>query len=133
MPWRDSQSERDACRPHSATQQRWTDVSCEWPAALQRLQPAEVELAIAVKRPAKVAPTKKSKSNFRFIDLFAGIGGFRIAFEAAGGKCVYSSEWDKSAVKTYFANFGDIPAGDITKERVEHIPDFDVSSAGFPC
>jgi DNA (cytosine-5)-methyltransferase 1 len=84
----------------------------------------------------KSSPTlrkKRQKSSFKFIDLFAGIGGFRIAFEAAGGKCVYSSEWDKSAVKTYYANFGDIPAGDITKERVEHIPNFDVLAAGFPC
>jgi DNA (cytosine-5)-methyltransferase 1 len=86
-----------------------------------------------MKPPAKAARSKNSKSSFKFIDLFAGIGGFRIAFEAAGGKCVYSSEWDKAAIKTYFANFGDTPAGDITKERVEHIPDFDVLAAGFPC
>ena len=72
---------------------------------------------------------------FTFIDLFAGIGGFRIAFQGLGGKCVFSSEWDKEAQKTYEANFGDVPFGDITKEETKkYIPDdFDVLCAGFPC
>ncbi len=70
---------------------------------------------------------------FRFIDLFAGIGGIRIAFENAGGKCVFSSEWNKYACKTYKENFGELPAGDITKIRAEDIPQFDVLCAGFPC
>lgn len=72
---------------------------------------------------------------FTFIDLFAGIGGFRIAFQNLGGKCVYSSEWDIQAQKTYFANFGEVPFGDITKEETKsYIPDdFDVLCAGFPC
>ena len=72
---------------------------------------------------------------FTFIDLFAGIGGFRIALQSLGGKCVFSSEWDSNAQKTYFYNFGEIPYGDITKESVKScIPNgFDVLCAGFPC
>lgn len=72
---------------------------------------------------------------FTFIDLFAGIGGFRIAMQNQGGKCVYSSEWDEQAKRTYYENFGDVPFGDITKERIKsYIPDnFDVLCAGFPC
>lgn len=72
---------------------------------------------------------------FEFIDLFAGIGGFRIAMQELGGKCVFSSEWDEQAKKTYEANFGEVPFGDITKEETKKfIPDgFDVLCAGFPC
>lgn len=79
-------------------------------------------------------PTPK-KHKFTFIDLFAGIGGFRIAMQNAGGKCVYTSEWNKDAQKTYRENFGEIPFGDITKERIKnYIPDqIDVLCAGFPC
>ena len=74
-----------------------------------------------------------SPQRFTFIDLFAGIGGMRIAYENAGGKCVYSNEWDKYCQKTYFANFGDQPEGDITKVNAEDIPDHDILVAGFPC
>jgi DNA (cytosine-5)-methyltransferase 1 len=72
---------------------------------------------------------------FKFIDLFAGIGGFRIAMQSLGGKCVFTSEWDEQAKKTYQANFGELPFGDITKpETKSFIPDdFDVLCAGFPC
>ncbi len=79
-------------------------------------------------------PTPESHS-FRFIDLFAGIGGFRIALQNVGGECVYTSEWDKDAKKTYRLNFGEVPFGDITQELIkEFIPDkFDVLCAGFPC
>lgn len=70
---------------------------------------------------------------YRFIDLFAGIGGMRLAFEAAGGQCVYSNEWNKYSQKTYFTNFGVQPDGDITKVRAEDIPDHDILVAGFPC
>lgn len=72
---------------------------------------------------------------FKFIDLFAGIGGFRIAMQNLGGKCVFTSEWDKEAQKTYRANFGEVPFGDITKDETKKfIPDgFDVLCAGFPC
>lgn len=75
------------------------------------------------------------KGTFTFIDLFAGIGGFRLAMQMLGGKCVFSSEWDKYAQKTYAANFGDTPYGDITLESTqEQIPQkFDVLTAGFPC
>ncbi|HDO06412.1 MAG TPA: DNA (cytosine-5-)-methyltransferase [Bacteroidetes bacterium] len=72
-------------------------------------------------------------SEFRFIDLFAGIGGFRIAFQNAGGKCVFTSEWDKHAKKTYEANFGEVPYGDIRKTNKKEIPEHDVLCAGFPC
>ena len=72
---------------------------------------------------------------FTFIDLFAGMGGFRLAMQAQGGKCVFSSEWNAYSQKTYFANFGEVPFGDITKESTKsYIPEhFDVLCAGFPC
>jgi len=70
---------------------------------------------------------------FRFIDLFAGIGGTRIAFDEHGGHCVFSSEWDRWSQKTYAANFGEIPHGDITQIDPTTIPDHDVLVAGFPC
>lgn len=72
---------------------------------------------------------------FNFIDLFAGIGGFRLAMQNLGGKCVFTSEWDKEAKRTYKANFGERPFGDITKEETKaFIPDnFDLLCAGFPC
>ena len=63
---------------------------------------------------------------FRFIDLFAGVGGMRLALEAFGGNCVFSSEWDIHAQKTYEANFGEMPKGDITKIRNKDIPQFDI-------
>ena len=74
-----------------------------------------------------------SSRSFRFIDLFAGIGGMRMAFERAGGRCVYSSEWNKFSADTYEANFGERPAGDITEIPASEIPDHDVLVAGFPC
>lgn len=72
---------------------------------------------------------------FTFIDLFAGIGGFRMAFQNLGGQCIFSSEWDAQAQKTYFANYGEVPFGDITSEHTKkYIPDnFDILCAGFPC
>jgi DNA (cytosine-5)-methyltransferase 1 len=70
---------------------------------------------------------------FRFVDLFAGIGGFRVALEKLGGKCVYSSEWDRYAQKTYKAWFNETPAGDIRKIKPANIPDHDILAAGFPC
>lgn len=69
----------------------------------------------------------------RFIDLFAGIGGFRIALNNLGAKCVFSSEWDKEAQKTYEMNFGEMPAGDITKIDEKDVPDHDILCGGFPC
>lgn len=82
------------------------------------------------------APFQAPKNpKFTFIDLFAGIGGFRMAFQNLGGECVFSSEWDEQAKKTYFANYGDVPFGDITKESTKNrIPKgFDILCAGFPC
>ena len=72
---------------------------------------------------------------FTFIDLFAGIGGFRMALQKLGGRCVFSSEWDEQAQRTYMLNYGDVPFGDITKEETKsYIPDnFDILCAGFPC
>ncbi|MFQ5642323.1 MAG: DNA (cytosine-5-)-methyltransferase [Thiogranum sp.] len=77
----------------------------------------------------------QSGADFTFIDLFAGIGGIRMGFEQNGGDCIFTSEWDKYAVKTYCENFGtDHPVvGDITKVAVDDIPDHDVLLAGFPC
>ncbi len=73
--------------------------------------------------------------NFTFIDLFAGIGGFRIAMQNCGGECIFSSEWDESAKETYFANYGEVPFGDITRTSTKDlIPEhFNVLCAGFPC
>ncbi len=70
---------------------------------------------------------------FTFIDLFSGIGGIRLAYQQAGGLCVFSSEWNADAGKSYFANFGEVPFGDITKISPDSIPPFDVLLAGFPC
>ena len=77
--------------------------------------------------------TVPESASFSFIDLFAGIGGMRIAYENAGGHCVYSNEWNKYSQQTYFANFGEQPDGDITKVDANDIPDHDILVAGFPC
>ena len=78
------------------------------------------------------APTK---TKLKFIDLFAGVGGFRIAMQNLGCKCVFTSEWNKDAQKTYGENFGEIPYGDISEQKIkDYIPDnFDILCAGFPC
>lgn len=70
---------------------------------------------------------------FKFIDLFAGIGGIRLAYQNLGGKCVFTSEWDTYSKKTYEANFGKVPFGDITQIKETEIPDHDILLAGFPC
>lgn len=74
-----------------------------------------------------------SLKDMTFIDLFAGLGGFRIALESLGAKCVYSNEWDEFVQKVYADNFGDLPEGDITKVDEKNIPDHDILCAGFPC
>ena len=76
---------------------------------------------------------KTGKGKFKFIDLFAGIGGVRLPFSELGGECVFSSEWDKYSQITYSANHGDIPFGDITKIPPKNIPKHDLLLAGFPC
>ena len=72
-------------------------------------------------------------SDFKFIDLFAGIGGIRLGFQSQGGECVFSSEWDKHAQDTYEANFGEQPDGDITEIEPSDIPNHDILLGGFPC
>ena len=82
----------------------------------------------------KKAPFKyEGDGTFTFIDLFAGIGGIRLPFQSAGGRCIFTSEWDKFAQKTYLANFGEMPKGDITKISASDIPNHDVLLGGFPC
>lgn len=96
---------------------------------------AEEALQYGIFDNSKVPFPEPRKVKFKFIDLFAGIGGFRLALQNLGGKCIYTSEWDKKAKETYQANFGEVPFGDITKEETKsYIPDnFDVLCAGFPC
>jgi DNA (cytosine-5)-methyltransferase 1 len=112
------------------------------PKTVRRWQTRETEpkpyIADAIRQrllPSGEPPTGEGK--FRFIDLFAGIGGIRTAFEKQGGRCVFTSEWDVYARKTYMANFHDGPnhvfADDITKVQEEDVPDHDVLLAGFPC
>lgn len=81
------------------------------------------------------APFKSNLKNskFKFIDLFAGVGGIRLPFQELGGECVFSSEWDKFSQRTYAVNFGHLPQGDITKISALDIPDHDILLGGFPC
>ena len=83
--------------------------------------------------PSLFSVKKDKQSKFKMIDLFAGIGGIRLGFESIGGECVFTSEWDEPAQKTYQTNFEELPYGDITKVQPEEIPSFDVLLAGFPC
>ena len=76
---------------------------------------------------------EKLLEGYTFIDLFAGLGGFRLALESLGGKCVYSNEWDEPVQKVYAENFGDLPEGDITQVDEKTIPNHDILCAGFPC
>lgn len=77
--------------------------------------------------------SQKYLNGMTFIDLFAGLGGFRLALESLGARCVYSNEWDKSVASVYASNFGEISDGDITKVNEKLIPDHDILCAGFPC
>jgi DNA (cytosine-5)-methyltransferase 1 len=81
------------------------------------------------------APFRNENNDYKFtfIDLFAGIGGIRLPFQKLGGKCVFSSEWDKFAQRTYAANYGEVPSGDITQISANDIPDHDILMGGFPC
>jgi len=101
--------------------------------ALHNLREQALQQIIGFK---EVVPFPKPENpKFTFIDLFAGVGGFRLALQNLGGECVFSSEWDKMAQRTYYANFGEIPFGDITKDETkEWIPNkFDLLCGGFPC
>lgn len=101
----------------------------------ERTQLHGVDLPIGTEEQKEVPFPAPKEPRFTFIDLFAGIGGFRLALQSLGGACVFSSEWDKYAQKTYEANFGELPHGDITLEETKaQIPDgFDILCAGFPC
>ncbi|MDE1486566.1 DNA (cytosine-5-)-methyltransferase [Xenorhabdus bovienii] len=81
--------------------------------------------------PFRQKPVEKCR--FTFIDLFAGIGGIRLPFQNLGGHCVFTSEWDKFAQKTYLANYGEMPSGDITQIKAADIKDHDILLGGFPC
>ncbi len=99
----------------------------------QSMQDCMREALISYVSSARKKTGQNRKGTFTFIDLFAGIGGMRIAFERAGGTCVYSSEWNKYSQQTYLANFAEQPEGDITQVNAEDIPDHDILVAGFPC
>jgi len=94
-------------------------------------QESEIQYYLPIKWDIPFPSPKNPK--FTFIDLFAGIGGIRLAYQNLGGKCVFSSEWNNPARVTYDANFGEVPFGDITKISEKNIPDHDLLLAGFPC
>lgn len=98
---------------------------------LNIVEEADFQYYLPIKWDIPFPPPKEPK--FKFIDLFAGIGGIRLAYQNLGGKCVFTSEWDNYSKKTYEANFGEVPFGDITKINENHIPDHDILLAGFPC
>lgn len=118
-------------RQHDKKNPLWDDVSDEM-VTMAAESPLECDLFADFFQVPFPAP---ENPKFTFIDLFAGMGGFRLGMQAQGGKCVFSSEWNAYSQKTYFANFGDMPFGDITKEITKsYIPEqFDVLCAGFPC
>lgn len=98
---------------------------------LEIAQEPDFQYYLPIKWDVPFPPPKKP--TFKFIDLFAGIGGIRLAFQNNGGKCVFTSEWDSFAKKTYEANFGEVPFGDITQVSEKEIPDHDILLGGFPC
>lgn len=111
-----------------------------WETGEHKPTSAKIELIKNLKSELKdyyqKAPFNKSKITnpaFKFIDLFAGIGGVRLPFQRQNGECVFTSEWDKFAQKTYLANFGEMPNGDITQISASDIPDHDILLGGFPC
>ena len=98
---------------------------------LNIVKEADFQYYLPIKWDVPFPPPEKSQ--FKFIDLFAGIGGIRLAFQNLGGKCVFTSEWDNYSKRTYDANFGEVPFGDITKINENEIPDHDILLGGFPC
>jgi DNA (cytosine-5)-methyltransferase 1 len=100
---------------------------------LQRASMSDQTLPLPFPKHNQPLPLSASDLPFTFIDLFAGIGGFRMALESLGGKALFSSEWDRYSQKTYKAWFNEIPHGDITKIKPSDIPDHDILAAGFPC
>lgn len=95
--------------------------------------PSKLEYKSIMQFAEEIPFLKPENPKFTFIDLFAGIGGIRIPFQELGGDCVFSSEWDQFAQKTYRLNFGEMPNGDITKIETKDIPEFEILLAGFPC
>ncbi|GGN84330.1 MULTISPECIES: DNA (cytosine-5-)-methyltransferase [Pseudomonadati] len=106
---------------HKPSPKKWLDITM-----LEQIMNEKLTLA-----PFSHDPLTKER--FKFIDLFAGIGGIRLPFQKLGGKCVFTSEWDKFAQKTYLANYGEMPKGDITQIPTSDIPDHDLLLGGFPC
>lgn len=98
---------------------------------LNIIEEPEFQYYLPIKWDIPFPPTKNPK--FKFVDLFAGIGGIRLAFQNNGGKSVFTSEWDSFAKKTYEVNFGEVPFGDITQISEKEIPDHDILLGGFPC
>jgi DNA (cytosine-5)-methyltransferase 1 len=94
---------------------------------------AKFEKIVALVADAPLRRDEHVPAAFKFIDLFAGIGGIRLPFQALGGECVFSSEWDKFAQVTYAANYGEVPSGDITQIAASSVPDHDILLGGFPC
>ncbi|MGC7892788.1 DNA cytosine methyltransferase [Vibrio anguillarum] len=106
---------------HSPTTAKWNAI---------------LDLENAMQAHLENAPFKHNleiQNRFKFIDLFAGIGGIRLPFQQLGGECVFTSEWDKFAQKTYLANYGEMPNGDITQIKAADIKDHDILLGGFPC
>jgi DNA (cytosine-5)-methyltransferase 1 len=98
---------------------------------LNILEEPEFQYYLPINWDIPFPPNKKP--TFKFVDLFAGIGGIRLAYQNIGGKCVFTSEWDIYSKKTYDANFGEVPFGDITQISETEIPDHDILLGGFPC
>lgn len=99
--------------------------------SLDIVEEPDFQYYLPIKWDIPFPPPQRPK--FKFIDLFAGIGGIRLAYQNVGGKCVFTSEWDSFAKKTYEANFGEVPFGDITQIPETEIPDHDILLGGFPC
>lgn len=108
-----------------------TEYLTELHEELNILEEPDFQYYLPIKWDIPFPPTENPK--FKFIDLFAGIGGIRLAYQNNGGKCVFTSEWDNYAKKTYEANFGEVPFGDITQISEKDIPDHDILLGGFPC
>lgn len=104
-----------------------------WERGEHKPSPAKLKLIHELPDIAPFKLKNNTKHKFTFIDLFAGVGGIRLPFQKLGGKCVFTSEWDKFSQKTYAANFGELPHGDITKIPASDIPPHNVLLAGFPC
>jgi DNA (cytosine-5)-methyltransferase 1 len=108
-----------------------SNLLSQWESGGANLSKSKLDL---ITRLPKEIPFKNTtKSKFKFIDLFAGIGGIRMPFQELNGECVFSSEWDKFAQKTYAINYGELPKGDITTISAKDIPEHDILLAGFPC